>query len=157
MAMSLFVDKQAASAYNNSCSGSPVSYSAYAEADLYTRNTNFSSTTPVTILLQANIILSAPFMMDASFACTTIRSGTPGTPFTIRYPNDDAPAIFMLSTNDIFLYEVNVESTVTQVSPSCLVRYPNLQDYNGDNVCGVIHMHDAYSIKVFQVQFVCIS
>lgn len=129
------------------CSYSVETIVAYSEKDLY-RRLNFPETTTVFIYLADDIPLQNPLNMSQAWSCTSLRPQNNRT-YTISYPNDTSPAVFIWNTNNVFLYGVNVVIPHNADSPNCLATYPRMPDFYGSNVCGALQIWKSYEVKVY--------
>eukprot|EP00850_Spirogloea_muscicola_P011150 SM000068S20582 [mRNA] locus=s68:335688:337798:+ [translate_table: standard] len=113
------------------------------------RRTLYARNQTVVLILQNDIVLSAPLKFDIRYSCTVVLSAvTPG--YTISLPTDTAPVLFLNSgVNNVLFNGVSFTLPLTANSSRTACSFAQITvTQNGQQPCPAIFIGGAFDVQI---------
>ncbi|CAI7881601.1 unnamed protein product [Closterium sp. NIES-54] len=113
--------------------------------DDFARRLQYPSTITVVLELQNHILLSAPLLFNASFACTVLRSAArPARGFQLTLMRTDAPLLWIAGASNVLVLRVSFFQPYAIDTAAC----QGIPYMGTDVICPAIHIYQAANVQV---------
>ena len=115
------------------------------EAD-FQKRLRWNSTRKVALIVLESIVLSQSLVMGPEFACTMMRPAQENV--TITLEGDTAPALVIVNTSNVLIYDMAFVLPITPDSGDC-TTVPE----NGPFTCPTVFIYRSYGIQLTKVEY----
>ncbi|CAI5521478.1 unnamed protein product [Closterium sp. Naga37s-1] len=113
--------------------------------DDFARRLQYPSTITVVLELQNHILLTAPLLFNASFACTVLRSAArPARGFQLTLMRTDAPLLWIAGASNVLVLRVSFFQPYAIDTAAC----QGIPYMGTDVICPAIHIYQAANVQV---------